>query len=113
MRILLRSPRTTCGASRDPQKVADPIPSRRCGVAEAQRVELMKKRSTLRVGMPRVLNMYLYAPLFSAYLESLGVEPENLVYSEFTGQEMYAPAPAVGPSIRASRRRSACRTSTT
>ena len=54
-----------------------------------QRIALMKKRSTLRVGMPRVLNMYLYAPLFSAYLESLGVEPENLVYSEFTGQEMY------------------------
>ena len=39
--------------------------------------------------MPRVLNMYLYAPMFSAYLESLGLEPENLVYSEFTGQEMY------------------------
>jgi predicted nucleotide-binding protein (sugar kinase/HSP70/actin superfamily) len=33
--------------------------------------------------------MYLYAPLFSGYLESLGVQPENLVYSEFTGQEMY------------------------
>ena len=49
----------------------------------------MKKRSSLRVGMPRVLNMYLYAPLFSAYLESLGLEPENLVYSEFTGQDMY------------------------
>ena len=49
----------------------------------------MKKRETLRIGMPRVLNMYLYAPLFSGYLESLGVQPENLVYSEFTGQEMY------------------------
>ena len=49
----------------------------------------MKKRSSLRIGMPRVLNMYLYAPLFSGYLESLGLEPENLVYSEFTGQDMY------------------------
>ena len=49
----------------------------------------MKKRSSLHIGMPRVLNMYLYAPLFSAYLESLGIEPENLVYSEFTGQDMY------------------------
>ena len=39
--------------------------------------------------MPRVLNMYLFAPLFSGYLESLGVQPENLIYSEFTGQEMY------------------------
>ena len=49
----------------------------------------MNKRKALRVGMPRVLNMYLYAPMFSAYLESLGLEPENLIYSEFTGQEMY------------------------
>ena len=76
--------------SRNPQKVADPIPTRRTwSSAVKQRIALMNKRSTLRVGMPRVLQMYLYAPLFSAYLESLGVEPENLVYSEFTGQEMY------------------------
>ena len=39
--------------------------------------------------MPRVLNMYLYAPMFSAYLECLGVQPENLIYSEFTNQDMY------------------------
>ena len=49
----------------------------------------MKKRETLRIGMPRVLNMYMFAPLFSGYLESLGLQPENLVYSEFTGQDMY------------------------
>ncbi len=55
----------------------------------SERIELMEKRKTMRVGMPRVLNMYLFAPLFSAYLESLGLEPENLIYSEFTGQEMY------------------------
>jgi len=33
----------------------------------------MKKRAKFRVGMPKVLNMYVYAPLFSAYLESLGL----------------------------------------
>ena len=27
--------------------------------------------------------------MFSGYLESLGMQPENIVYSEFTGQEMY------------------------
>jgi activator of 2-hydroxyglutaryl-CoA dehydratase/predicted nucleotide-binding protein (sugar kinase/HSP70/actin superfamily) len=79
--------------SRNPQKVADAIPATsRWGWKNAavnERVERMKKRETLRVGMPRVLNMYLYAPLFSGYLESLGVQPENLVYSEFTTQEMY------------------------
>ncbi len=81
--------------SRNPEKVADPLPTPGrwdFGKAKAsvqQRIELMKKRETYRVGMPRVLNMYLYAPLFSGYLESLGVQPENLIYSEFTGQEMY------------------------
>jgi predicted CoA-substrate-specific enzyme activase len=75
--------------SRNPQKVADPLPTRAWTSAAKERIALMKKRPTMRVGMPRVLNMYLYAPMFSAYLESLGLEPENLVYSEFTGQDMY------------------------
>ena len=48
-----------------------------------------RARRDLRIGMPRVLNMYFYAPMFRRYLESLGLQPENLVYSEFTGQEMY------------------------
>ena len=81
--------------SRNPEKIADPLPTPgrwdfgKAKAAIQHRTELMNKRKALRVGMPRVLNMYLYAPMFSAYLESLGLEPENLVYSEFTGQEMY------------------------
>ena len=67
---------------------ARPLGFRKAGASNSAST-LMNKRKTLRVGMPRVLNMYLYAPLFSGYLESLGLEPENLVYSEFTGQEMY------------------------
>ncbi len=81
--------------SRNPEKVADPLPTPgrwdfgKAKAAVQQRTELMKKRETIRIGMPRVLNMYLFTPLFSGYLESLGVQPENLIYSEFTGQEMY------------------------
>ena len=80
---------------RNSASVADSIPTAgrwdfgKAKAAIQHRVELMNKRKTLRIGMPRVLNMYLYAPLFAGYLESLGVQPENLVYSEFTGQEMY------------------------
>ena len=33
--------------------------------------------------------MYAYAPLFSAYFESLGVRAENIVYSDVTTGEMY------------------------
>ncbi len=80
--------------SRNPKVIADPLPvakgwNWKAKAAVNERVAKMEKRKTLRIGMPRVLNMYLYAPMFSAYLESLGVQPENLVYSEFTGQEMY------------------------
>jgi activator of 2-hydroxyglutaryl-CoA dehydratase/predicted nucleotide-binding protein (sugar kinase/HSP70/actin superfamily) len=77
--------------SRHPESVADPIPTRArtWSAAARQRVALMKRRGHLRVGIPRVLNMYAYTPLFSAYLESLGVRAENVVYSDFTNGDMY------------------------
>ena len=76
--------------SRNPQSVADPLPTgARGSQALNSASRLMQARATHRVGMPRVLNMYLYAPMFSAYLESLGVQPENIIYSDFTTQELY------------------------
>jgi predicted nucleotide-binding protein (sugar kinase/HSP70/actin superfamily) len=75
--------------SRNPQSVADPLPKSSWKSSVKQRIALMQARATHRVGMPRVLNMYLYAPMFSAYLESLGVQPENMIYSDFTTQELY------------------------
>ena len=38
-----------------------------------RRVELMKQRENIRIGIPRVLNQYSTNPLFSAYFEALGV----------------------------------------
>ena len=58
--------------SRHPESVADPIPARAWSAVAAPPVALMNQRPQLRIGIPRVLNMYAYAPLFSAYLESLG-----------------------------------------
>jgi len=75
--------------SRHPGLVADPIPTARWRNSVQRRIDLMKGRSKLRIGIPRVLNMWVYAPLFSAYLESLGVLAENIVYSDFTTNEMY------------------------
>ena len=49
----------------------------------------MQNREELRIGIPRVLNIYTYAPLFNAYLESLGVQPENIIYSDYTSSELY------------------------
>jgi activator of 2-hydroxyglutaryl-CoA dehydratase/predicted nucleotide-binding protein (sugar kinase/HSP70/actin superfamily) len=75
--------------SRHPESVAAPLPARAWTAAERQRVALARRRSLIRIGIPRVLNMYAYAPLFSAYLESLGVCAENIVYSDVTNGEMY------------------------
>src|SRR5205823_1646415 len=54
-----------------------------------ERIALMQGRKTIRIGIPRVLNIYTYAPLFNGYLESLGVQPENIIYSDYTSQELY------------------------
>ncbi len=75
--------------SRNPESVADPIPAHVWTAAARRRMALMKQRGRLRIGIPRVLNMYAYAPLFRSYLESLGVAAENIVYSDFTSGEMY------------------------
>ena len=71
------------------KKVADPIPTRAWTQSVKRRVALMQNRSKIRIGIPRVLNIYTYAPLFNAYFESLGVQPENVVYSDYTSSELY------------------------
>ncbi len=72
-----------------PESVADPLPARAWTAAAQRRLALRKRRDQLRIGIPRVLSLYAYAPLFSAYLESLGVLAENIVYSDVTSSEMY------------------------
>ena len=71
------------------KKVADQIPSRAWTKMAKERIALMQNRGKLRIGIPRVLNIYTYAPLFNGYFESLGVQPENIVYSDYTSSELY------------------------
>jgi activator of 2-hydroxyglutaryl-CoA dehydratase/predicted nucleotide-binding protein (sugar kinase/HSP70/actin superfamily) len=75
--------------ARHPESVAEPLPAHAWSAAERSRVALARGRSLMRIGIPRVLNMYAYAPLFSGYLESLGVRAENIIYSDVTNGEMY------------------------
>ena len=72
-----------------PEPVADSIPKLAITKTQKQRVASMKKREEIRIGIPRVLNMYSMNPIFSAYFESLGLTPRNLVYSDYTSEEMY------------------------
>jgi len=75
--------------TRNAKRVADPVPTRAWTKAAKERVQLMQARGQLRIGIPRVLNAYVYAPLFNAYFESLGVQPENIIYSDYTSPELY------------------------
>jgi predicted nucleotide-binding protein (sugar kinase/HSP70/actin superfamily) len=72
--------------------VADPLPAKGWAgwkKGDKERRALMENRGKLRIGIPRVLNIYTYAPLFNAYFESLGVQPENIIYSDYTSSELY------------------------
>src|SRR5262249_7816451 len=70
------------------QNIADPPPAPgflgRLSKEAKERRALMENRGKIRIGIPRVLNIYTYAPLFNAYFESLGVQPENIIYSDYT-----------------------------
>jgi len=72
------------------KSVADPIPvAKFWNKAANERIALIEGRKKIRIGIPRVLNIYTYAPLFNAYFESLGVAPENIIYSDYTSSDLY------------------------
>ncbi|MBM3261987.1 MAG: CoA activase [candidate division Zixibacteria bacterium] len=78
--------------SYEPPNVSDPLPQPRFGFmteSAKKRAELMKRRSELRIGIPRVLNIYSQAPLFTAYFESLGIKHRHLVFSDYTNEKLY------------------------
>jgi predicted CoA-substrate-specific enzyme activase len=54
-----------------------------------ERAALIGRRKDFRVGIPRLLNTYTYAPLFNAYFASLGMLAENIVYSDYTTPDLY------------------------
>jgi predicted CoA-substrate-specific enzyme activase len=77
---------------REVPSVADPIPSASglfVSKAVKERAERMERRKEFRIGIPRLLNTYTYAPLFNAYFASLGMQAENIVYSDYTTPDLY------------------------
>ena len=57
--------------------------------AQKARNELLTKREELRIGIPRVLNSTRSTRSSRRYFESLGIPPQNLVYSDYTTEELY------------------------
>ena len=72
--------------------IADAVPNTKglfVSKATKERAALMERRKELRIGIPRLLNTYAYAPLFNAYFASLGIQAENIVYSDYTTPDLY------------------------
>ena len=77
---------------RQVEVVADAVPSTKglfVSKAVKERAGSMEKRKDYRVGIPRLLNTYTYAPMFNAYFASLGLKAENIIYSDYTTPELY------------------------
>ena len=51
--------------------------------------EIKKLRGDIKIGMPKVLNMYSLAPLFATYFEALGINFQRITYSDETNPEMW------------------------
>ncbi|MBI4467263.1 MAG: CoA activase [Acidobacteria bacterium] len=73
----------------NPPNVSDPLPKYAFTKAQKQRRQLILARKSLKIGMPRVLNMYSTGPFWMAYFESLGLQPENLIWSDYTSEQLY------------------------
>ncbi len=51
--------------------------------------EAWDKRRSVRVGIPRVLNVYSTGPFFRTYFEAIGLQKQNVVFSEETTEELW------------------------
>ena len=47
------------------------------------------RRGEIRIGIPRALNNYTFAPFLRSYLEALGLAPRNIVFSDETNEELW------------------------
>ncbi len=45
--------------------------------------------SGIKIGMPRVMNLYMVAPFFRTYFETLGLPKQNLIFSPVTSEELW------------------------
>jgi predicted nucleotide-binding protein (sugar kinase/HSP70/actin superfamily) len=51
--------------------------------------EAWEARRRVRVGIPKVLNIWTLAPFLRTYLEALGIQKQNVVFSDYTSEEMW------------------------
>ncbi len=68
-----------------PRSVAHPRNKERQFQRSSRRAA--QARARLRVGIPRLLNLYQFAPFFTTYLRTLGIE--DIVYSDYTSPKLW------------------------
>lgn len=51
--------------------------------------EQWQARQSVRIGIPKALNIWSTAPFWRAYFEALGLKSRNVVFSDDTGEEMW------------------------
>jgi activator of 2-hydroxyglutaryl-CoA dehydratase/predicted nucleotide-binding protein (sugar kinase/HSP70/actin superfamily) len=51
--------------------------------------EAWAARRVVRIGIPKVLNNWTLAPFFRTYLETVGLQKQNVVFSDETSEEMW------------------------
>jgi activator of 2-hydroxyglutaryl-CoA dehydratase/predicted nucleotide-binding protein (sugar kinase/HSP70/actin superfamily) len=78
---------------RNTEIVADAVPTIRWfdgnKAERTKRIALMESRKSVRIGIPRVFYMYSHAPIYNGYFQALGIPSENIVYSDYTSNELY------------------------
>ncbi|MEC0236073.1 BadF/BadG/BcrA/BcrD ATPase family protein [Paenibacillus kribbensis] len=52
-------------------------------------VEAAELRRSIRIGIPKVLNIWSTAPFWRTYFETLGIDQKNIVFSDNTSEEMW------------------------
>ncbi|WP_437275967.1 BadF/BadG/BcrA/BcrD ATPase family protein [Sorangium sp. So ce375] len=65
------------------RRVETTRPFRRSGLDARERLR------RVRIGIPRVLNIYSTGPYYRAYFEALGIPKQNVVFSDATSEEMW------------------------
>ena len=51
--------------------------------------ESWEARRKVRIGIPRVLNIYSTGPFYRVYFEAIGMQKQNIIFSEHTSEEMW------------------------
>ena len=51
--------------------------------------KIFSERKKQKIAIPKVLNIYSLAPFLRTYLEALGIDPLNIVFSGFSNEDMF------------------------